>query len=144
MTKGYLIRKVRKIWSWGSNLAPSVLQKFIYKWSIYRPLAKKRYFAVFIRSLDSEVRELKSRLKSETLILTFSLFHPREVDKQGVTNQKQYNITTVLLRGTGREEARLSRLKKFCKYAVVVQAYNKRGASPLPTEVLAQTLEDGE
>ncbi|KAG8327859.1 hypothetical protein J6590_009662 [Homalodisca vitripennis] len=65
-----------------------------------------------------------------------------ELEKQGVSSQKKYNFTTVLLRGSGKEEIRLTRLSKFCKYAIVVQAYNKRGAGPLSPEVLAQTLED--
>ncbi|XP_054281240.1 cell adhesion molecule Dscam2-like [Macrosteles quadrilineatus] len=66
-----------------------------------------------------------------------------EVKKQGIGSQKQYNFTTVLLRSGGaKEEVRLTRLRKFCKYAIIVQAYNKRGAGPQSTEVIAQTLED--
>lgn len=77
------------------------------------------------------------------IFIIFALAYFSELENQSANSQKQYNFTKVLMRSSGREEVRLTRLSKFCKYAIVVQAYNKRGAGPLSTEVLAQTLEDG-
>jgi hypothetical protein len=37
----------------------------------------------------------------------------------------------------------LDGLKKYCKYGLVVQAFNGRGSGPMSSEVVAQTLEDG-
>ncbi|XP_066996259.2 cell adhesion molecule Dscam2 [Anabrus simplex] len=56
--------------------------------------------------------------------------------------KRQYNFTTVTFRGSGKEEARLDGLKKFCQYGLVVQAFNGKGPGPLSKEVVAQTLED--
>ncbi|GLG97376.1 Protein sidekick [Gryllus bimaculatus] len=57
-------------------------------------------------------------------------------------NKRQYNFSTVPFRGTGKEDSRLDDLKKFCKYGLVVQAFNSRGPGPLSKEIVAQTLED--
>lgn len=70
--------------------------------------------------------------------------------------KRQYNFTTVPWvgpqglhgldqgMGAGKQEALLTGLSKYRQYGVVVQAYNPKGAGPLSTEVVAQTLEDGE
>lgn len=68
--------------------------------------------------------------------------------------KRQYNFTTVPWSdaagnpgSAGRHETTstvLSGLSKYRQYGVVVQAYNPKGAGPLSTEVVAQTLEDGE
>lgn len=66
--------------------------------------------------------------------------------------KRQYNFTTVPwssnavnLGANGRQETTvLVGLSKYRQYGVVVQAYNPKGAGPLSTEVVAQTLEDGQ
>ncbi|XP_065334249.1 cell adhesion molecule Dscam2-like isoform X1 [Cloeon dipterum] len=60
-------------------------------------------------------------------------------DRSG-TNQ--YNFTTVPWPGNGKAELKMGNLKKFTKYCIVVQAFNMKGAGPVSTEVVAQTLED--
>lgn len=41
------------------------------------------------------------------------------------------------------EETQLSGLKRLTEYAVMVQAYNAKGASPPSDQVLVKTLENG-
>lgn len=54
-----------------------------------------------------------------------------------------YTFTTVTEKNEGTCEAVLSRLKKYRKYGVVVQAFNEKGPGPMSPEVMATTLEDG-
>lgn len=42
------------------------------------------------------------------------------------------------------EETQLSGLKRLTEYAVMVQAYNAKGASPPSDQVVVKTLENGE
>ncbi|KAK3921052.1 Down syndrome cell adhesion molecule-like protein Dscam2 [Frankliniella fusca] len=60
--------------------------------------------------------------------------------------KRQYNFTTVPWEGAsgagGSASTVLEGLSKYKQYGVVVQAYNPKGAGPLSTEVVAQTLED--
>ncbi|GLG97357.1 Protein turtle [Gryllus bimaculatus] len=60
----------------------------------------------------------------------------------GDSDKRKYNFTTVQFHGTGRQETLLNDLRKFCKYGLVVQAFNSKGSGPLSDEVIAQTLED--
>lgn len=46
--------------------------------------------------------------------------------------------------GTARARTTLSGLQKHAAYAVVVQAYNSRGAGPASPPTTATTMEDGE
>lgn len=41
------------------------------------------------------------------------------------------------------EETQLTSLKKFTKYAIIVQAFNSKGAGPASEEIVAQTLQNG-
>ena len=67
------------------------------------------------------------------------IIHSSEAD-----NIRQYNFTTVPWRTDDKEELRLKNLKKFSKYGIVIQAYNRKGPGPLSAEIITQTLEDGQ
>ncbi|XP_052125989.1 cell adhesion molecule Dscam2-like [Frankliniella occidentalis] len=59
--------------------------------------------------------------------------------------KRQYTFATVPWEGAGAAGSTttvLAGLSKYKQYGVVVQAYNPKGAGPLSTEVVAQTLED--
>lgn len=55
-----------------------------------------------------------------------------------------YTVRTVEGAGTARARTTLSGLQKHTAYAVVVQAYNSRGAGPASPPTTATTMEDGE
>lgn len=54
-----------------------------------------------------------------------------------------YTVRTVEGAGTARARTTLSGLQKHTAYAVVVQAYNSRGAGPASPPTTATTMEDG-
>jgi hypothetical protein len=56
----------------------------------------------------------------------------------------KYNFSEVPWQGEGKGQFNLDGLKKYCKYGLVVQAFNARGSGPMSSEVIAQTLEDGQ
>ena len=53
-----------------------------------------------------------------------------------------YNFTTVGVDGGGPTQATLTGLRPFSKYAIVLQAFNSRGAGPSSPPTLGMTLED--
>lgn len=55
-----------------------------------------------------------------------------------------YTVRTVEGAGMARARTTLSGLQKHAAYAVVVQAYNSRGAGPASPPTTATTMEDGE
>ncbi|XP_023706889.1 Down syndrome cell adhesion molecule-like protein Dscam2 isoform X2 [Cryptotermes secundus] len=59
-----------------------------------------------------------------------------------VEGKHGYNFSEVPWLLDGKGQFRLDGLKKFCKYGLVVQAFNGRGSGPMSSEVVAQTLED--
>jgi hypothetical protein len=60
-----------------------------------------------------------------------------------VEGKHGYNFSEVPWLLDGKGQFRLDGLKKYCKYGLVVQAFNGRGSGPMSSEVVAQTLEDG-
>jgi hypothetical protein len=60
-----------------------------------------------------------------------------------VEGKHGYNFSEVPWQLDGKGHFRLDGLKKYCKYGLVVQAFNGRGSGPMSPEVVAQTLEDG-
>jgi hypothetical protein len=60
-----------------------------------------------------------------------------------VDGKHGYNFSEVPWQLDGKGHFQLDGLKKYCKYGVVVQAFNGRGSGPVSPEVVAQTLEDG-
>ncbi|XP_021939407.1 Down syndrome cell adhesion molecule-like protein Dscam2 isoform X3 [Zootermopsis nevadensis] len=59
-----------------------------------------------------------------------------------VERKNGYNFSEVPWQLDGKGQLRLDGLKKYCKYGIVVQAFNGRGSGPMSPEVVAQTLED--
>ena len=53
-----------------------------------------------------------------------------------------YNFTTVGVDGGGPTQATLTGLKAYSPYAIVLQAFNSRGAGPTSPPVLGTTLQD--
>lgn len=61
------------------------------------------------------------------------------------SNNPSYNFSSVS--GDGEEgggELRLTGLRPYTRYTLVVQAYNQVGPGPLCEPLLTQTLEDGD
>lgn len=54
-----------------------------------------------------------------------------------------YTVRTVEGAGSARARTTLSGLQKHAAYAVVVQAYNSRGAGPASPPTTSTTMEDG-
>jgi Down syndrome cell adhesion protein len=61
-----------------------------------------------------------------------------------VEGKHGYNFSEIPWQHDGKGQFRLDGLKKYCKYGLVIQAFNGRGSGPMSPEVVAQTLEDGE
>lgn len=60
------------------------------------------------------------------------------------SSNPSYNFSSVS--GDGEEggaELRLTGLRPYTKYTLVVQAYNQVGSGPLSEPLLTQTMEDG-
>lgn len=56
---------------------------------------------------------------------------------------RSYNFTTVMGDGENNYDFILEGLRKYTRYSVIVQAFNKVGPGPLSEPHTAQTLEDG-
>jgi hypothetical protein len=74
----------------------------------------------------------------QSILVNAHYFHCREVE-----GNHGYNFSEVPWQLNGKVQFRLDGLKKYCKYGIVVQAFNGRGSGPMSAEVVAQTLEDG-
>lgn len=59
------------------------------------------------------------------------------------SNMRSYNFTTVMGDGDNNYDFLLEGLKKYTRYSIIVQAFNKVGPGPLSEPHTSQTLEDG-
>ena len=57
---------------------------------------------------------------------------------------RSYNFTTIKIDGGGVSQDIIGELIPYTRYAIIMQAFNSRGAGPTSPKVFAETMQDSQ